>query len=121
MSAVTESTRSTGSKDSSASKDSARSAQSAAADGVDEPFVITVVRGDPTAEELAGLIAVLAARTAADADPGPGSAGSPGAWPKQRPEDVRRGTPSGWTDRSRYVRGRHVHGPGGWRASALPR
>jgi Acyl-CoA carboxylase epsilon subunit len=101
--------------------DSKDSAQSAETDDADEPFVITVVRGEPTAEELAGLIAVLAARTAADADTGPGAAGSPGALSEQEPAGVRNRTPSGWTDRSRYVRGRHVHGPGGWRASALPR
>jgi hypothetical protein len=89
-------------------------------EGADEPFVITVVRGEPTAEELAGLVAVLAAR-AADAEPGPGSDGRSGAQSEPELADVRSGTPSGWTDRSRYVRGPHVHAPGGWRASALPR
>ena len=66
------------------------------------PPVISVVRGEPNAEELAALVAVLAGRGGAD-----------------EPETP---TPiSAWTDRSRYVRGRLEHHSGGWRASALPR
>ena len=68
---------------------------------------LKVVRGEPTPEELAALVAVLAARAAA------GGAAEP-----ERPRAV-----SGWTDRSRYVRTarREFGAPSGWRASALPR
>jgi Acyl-CoA carboxylase epsilon subunit len=64
--------------------------------------VLRVVRGDPTPEELAALLAVLSVRSRAAAAPT-----SP--------------TPtSSWNDRSRLVR-RPVHPrPGGWRRSALP-
>jgi hypothetical protein len=67
---------------------------------------LRVVSGEPTAEELAALVAVLAARAAA----GPGPAGP------ARPV-------SAWTERARYVRsGRLDFGARtGWRASALPR
>lgn len=66
---------------------------------------LRIVRGEPTPEELAALVAVLAAR-----------AGSGG-------EAVPQPTPaaSAWTDRSRYVRPHLWHAPGGWRASAFPR
>jgi Acyl-CoA carboxylase epsilon subunit len=69
---------------------------------------LRVVRGEPTAEELAALVAVLAARSTAAAD----GAGTEPAEPA-----------SGWTDRARYVRsGRPGFGSWtGWRASALPR
>ena len=67
---------------------------------------IVITRGEPSPEELAALVAVLAARAAA-------GTGEPGA-----PRAV-----SGWTDRARYVRsGRLEFGARtGWRASALPR
>ncbi len=65
---------------------------------------LSVVRGEPTAEELAALVAVIASR-------GAGGEGESAA-----PSKV-----SGWTERARYVRGRLPHSPGGWRASALPR
>ena len=69
---------------------------------------VRVVAGQPTAEELAALIVVLAARSGADA----GTA-----------EAQTSGPVSGWTDRARYVRsGRWEFGSRtGWRASALPR
>jgi len=68
---------------------------------------VRIVRGEPSAEELAALVAVLAARAAAGS--GDGAAA---------PVKV-----SGWTDRARYVRsGRLEFGArAGWRASALPR
>ena len=68
----------------------------------ERPF-LQVVRGDATPEEIAALVAVLAARTA-----------SPGA------EAPARRT-SGWADRARLVRQPVRHGPGAWRASAFPR
>ncbi|GAA1542291.1 hypothetical protein GCM10009678_25980 [Actinomadura kijaniata] len=76
----------------------------------DKPF-LQIVRGDPTPEEVAALVAVLTARarTAAAAR----SAGEPG--PVSR-----------WADRSRGLRGPVAEGvpprgTGAWRASALPR
>ena len=64
--------------------------------------MLQIVKGDPTAEEIAALVAVVAARAAA-------------ATPKERPRR------SEWAGHERRVR-RPVHpSPGGWRASALPR
>jgi len=65
--------------------------------------VLRVVRGDPTPEELAALVAVVAARSAR----GGGSAGPP-----------RR---SAWNDPARLVRAPMRPQPGGWRAAALSR
>jgi Acyl-CoA carboxylase epsilon subunit len=71
---------------------------------VDET-VLQIVRGEPTPEELAALVAVLTAVAASGAAPaGPAPAAV-----------------SGWTDRSRYVRGALAHPPNGWRAAAFPR
>ena len=65
---------------------------------------LQVVRGEPTSEELAAVVAVLAAAGAgADADTPP-------------PAPV-----SAWTDRARLVRAPVSTGPAGWRASAFPR
>jgi Xaa-Pro aminopeptidase len=64
--------------------------------------VLRVVRGEPTAEELAALTVVLTARAAAAAAPKPGA-------PR-----------SEWRDRASLLR-RPLHpGPGAWRASARP-
>ena len=65
--------------------------------------VIRIERGNPTPEQLAALTVVLAA-----AGGGAGDAEQPG----------RRTL---WTARSRFARPRPAVGPGGWRASALPR
>ena len=66
----------------------------------DEQPLLRVVRGEPTAEELAALVAVVTARATAS-----------------RPET----TPvSVWTDRSRLVRSCPAAGPGAWRASGWP-
>jgi hypothetical protein len=65
--------------------------------------LLRVVRGEPTPEELAALVAVLAARA--------------GAGETEPPPAPR----SAWRDRSRYVRTTLPHGSGAWRASALPR
>lgn len=67
--------------------------------------VLRVVRGDPTAEELAALVAVLAASGSAAA-----SAAATAARP--RPE---------WRNRARGMRALPATGPGAWRASGLPR
>ncbi|MCW2903590.1 MAG: hypothetical protein JWO67_5855 [Streptosporangiaceae bacterium] len=70
---------------------------------VEKPF-LQVVRGEPTAEEVAALVAVLTARSRAARRDG------------RRP--VRR--TSVWADRSRQVRAPLTPGPGAWRASAFP-
>ncbi|MBA3309346.1 MAG: acyl-CoA carboxylase subunit epsilon, partial [Nocardioidaceae bacterium] len=57
----------------------------------------------PTVEELAALVAVVAARL------GVGGAAAPADGPR-----------SSWSAPARRVRGPHSHGPGGWRSSALP-
>ena len=67
-----------------------------------EPPLLRVVRGAPTAEELAALVAVVSARAA--------SGDGPGA--------SRR---TAWNDPARLVRAPVSPGPGGWRLSALPR
>ena len=65
------------------------------------PF-LRVVSGDPTPEEVAALVAVLAAS-------GGGERAGPAAY-------ARRGR-----TRARLVRRTPPPGPGGWRASGLPR
>ncbi|MBA3233345.1 MAG: acyl-CoA carboxylase subunit epsilon [Propionibacteriales bacterium] len=80
------------------------------ADGTDHtagspPPLLRIVRGNPTDEEVAALVAVVAARGAAAAG-------------VNRAADRRQR--SGWADHARGVRGRHLPGPGAWRASAFP-
>ena len=62
--------------------------------------VLRVVKGDPSAEELAALVAVVA------------SLGGPPAAPARR-------TPE-WNAPRRLHRLPQAHGPNGWRASGLP-
>jgi acyl-CoA carboxylase epsilon subunit len=62
--------------------------------------LLRVVRGDPTPEELAALLVVLATRAAAVSDSPP---------PR-----------SAWNAPARLVRRPVAHAPGGWRSSALP-
>jgi hypothetical protein len=64
--------------------------------------LLRVITGNPTAEELAALVTVVAAL----------GAGS-GAPPRRR-------TPE-WSAHHRKVRTSLPHGSGGWRSSALPR
>jgi hypothetical protein len=73
----------------------------------DNENAVRIVRGEPSAEELAALVAVLAARAAAGTETG-----------ESAPAAV-----SGWTDRARYVRSGRVEfgARAGWRSSALPR
>jgi len=70
---------------------------------IDEPAApfLRVVKGDPAPEELAALVTVLA------------SLGGPGTAPRRRTPD--------WNAPRRLHRVVHQHGPGGWRASGLPR
>jgi hypothetical protein len=69
-----------------------------------DPASVAIIRGNPSAEEVAALVAVLALR-------GARSAGA--AHPC--------GGRSEWSARSRLLREPLRRGPGGWRASALPR
>ncbi len=62
---------------------------------------LRIVRGDPTPEEIAALVAVVA------------SLGGDGAPAERR-------TPE-WSAHQRKLRTTYPHGPGGWRASGLPR
>jgi hypothetical protein len=78
-------------------------AQGAQAGGPD----IKVLHGNPTAEELAVVVAVVAAAVAGAAS--------------RSNNDGDQGRPrSGWTARERGVRAALHPGPGGWRASAFP-
>ena len=72
-------------------------------DGLRAP-VLRIVRGNPSPEQIAALVAVLAARA-----PSGGAAGGRG---------VMR---NAWSARSRLLRAPLPRGPGGWRASGLPR
>jgi hypothetical protein len=69
-------------------------------DNVREPL-LQIVKGDPTPEEVAALVAVIASLSAPAA-------------PASRPVST-------WADPRRGVRTTHRHGPGAWRASGLPR
>jgi hypothetical protein len=70
------------------------------------PSVPLVIRGEATDEEVAALVAVLQGLTA--------SASASAASPEPAPV-------SAWAAPERKVRVTFPHGPGGWRASALPR
>ena len=77
-----------------------------------KPF-LQVVRGEPSPEEVAALVAVLTARARAHAAAAAAAA--------DRDRRVSR-----WADRSRMLRGPvgegvPPRGPGAWRASAFPR
>lgn len=63
---------------------------------------LRVVKGNPSDEELAALVAVVSSLGASDAE---------------TPERPR----SAWADRRVMVREPLGHGPGAWRASGLPR
>lgn len=63
---------------------------------------LQVVRGDPTPEEVAALVAVLTARARATSSSTPRPRRSP------------------WSDPARRLRQPLPHGPGAWRASAFP-
>ncbi|OOC55469.1 MULTISPECIES: acyl-CoA carboxylase subunit epsilon [Nocardiopsis] len=65
------------------------------------PSHLAVVRGEPTAEEIAVLTAVLSARAAA----------------RRAAEEPEPERPSGWRDRSRGLRAPLRPGPGAWRMS----
>ena len=72
---------------------------------------VRLVRGAASPEELAALIAILATASD-DGDPDQTDRHSPasGRYPRSQ-----------WSSPGRLVRLTPPHGPGGWRASALPR
>lgn len=74
-------------------------------DGPAEGRAVRIVRGQPTEDELAALVTVLAARSGGRPDPASDQSAAPSAW----------------QDRSRYLRTTLPHGPGAWRASAWHR
>lgn len=72
----------------------------------DDQPLFRVVRGTPTAEELAALVGAILSRSRPVAS---GPAAAPSAWTRSaRPGAVTGGLPTG-------------RGPDGWRTSALPR
>ena len=71
-------------------------------DDGDRPL-LTVIRGDASAEEIAALTAVLAAMS-----------GRSAAAPRQ-PAPA-----GGWASRAAMLRKPLAHGPGAWRASGRP-
>ncbi|MBS2535041.1 hypothetical protein KGQ20_19925 [Catenulispora sp. NF23] len=81
-------------------------ADAGAAQAVPAPE-IRVLHGNPTAEEVAVVVAVIAAA----------AAGTPS---RSSNDGAGRGGRSGWTARERNVRTPSHPGPGGWRASAFP-
>ncbi len=72
------------------------------------PPLLRVIRGNATAAETAALIAALAVSRASAVRAAAGGAAAGG------------GIRSGWRDRARLLRAPLRHGPGAWRASALP-
>jgi hypothetical protein len=66
--------------------------------------VLRILNSDATPEEVAALVAVFAALSAGTRDTPAASASS-----------------AEWNAPHRLVRSRQQHGPGGWRASGLPR
>jgi hypothetical protein len=72
---------------------------------------VRLVRGDASPEELAALVTILATARG-DGAPDPTDRHSPASG---------RSPHSPWSSPRRMVRMTHPHGPGGWRASALPR
>jgi len=82
-----------------------------AGDGPAPEPVLAIARGNPSAEETAAVVVVLsalAARLERAARPGPGLS-------------AQMGPRSEWSARYRLLRSPLRRGPGGWRASALPR
>ena len=76
---------------------------------------LRLVRGDASPEELAALVAILATIHGPDAgDGGPDPGGRPSPANGRSPD-------SRWSTHRRMRPTTLPHGPGGWRASALPR
>ncbi|HEY2127297.1 MAG TPA: acyl-CoA carboxylase epsilon subunit [Streptosporangiaceae bacterium] len=77
--------------------------------GEPDGWALRVVRGEPTAEQLAALTAALAAVQARS---------MPNASAAHSPPSARG---SAWRDRAALIGAPLRHGPGAWRRSALPR
>ena len=69
-----------------------------------EPPALVFAAGNPSAEQIAAVVTVLSARMR---PAGRARAGETARY--------------GWSARSRLLRAPVLRGPGGWRASALPR
>ncbi len=80
-----------------------QSPSASGADSAAERPLLRVVKGHPTDEEVAALVAVVQAAAA-------GTAAEPPAGPR-----------SEWAAAHRRLRTTFPAGPGGWRASSLPR
>jgi hypothetical protein len=87
-----------------------------AASAAEPTPVLQVVKGEPTPEELAALVAVVSARAAARAAASAAAGASASAAAANEPERA-----SDWASYWRNVRQPLQHGPGRWRASAHPR
>jgi len=74
---------------------------------------VRLVRGHASPEELSALVAVVVVLAAAGGDGDLDQTGRPcpasGRYPRSQ-----------WGSPHRMVRGSHLHGPAGWRASAFP-
>ena len=70
-------------------------------DSPEQRPLLRIVKGDATPEEVAALVAVVAALAHGGEPP--------------------RGRTPEWSAHHRKTRGSLPHGPGGWRSSALPR
>ena len=75
---------------------------SLSAEPVETPPLLRIVKGNPSAEETAALVAVVSAMAGAAAE---------AAAQQEAPR-------SEWSARHRALRRPHRHGPGAWRASA---
>jgi hypothetical protein len=64
---------------------------------------LRIVRGNPTDDEVAALVAVV---TSLDTE---------------APDEPEQPVRSAWSDRRALLRAPLTHGPGAWRASGLPR
>jgi acyl-CoA carboxylase epsilon subunit len=73
-----------------------------AVEPVESQPLLRIVKGDPTPEEVAALVAVVSSMANAAAE-------SAAREKAPRPE---------WSARHRMLRSTHRHGPGAWRASA---
>lgn len=78
--------------------------------------LLRVVRGDASAEETAALVAALALAQATSRRAAAAAEATAAA--AQRRHGALR---PGWCDRARLLDAPIAHGPGAWRASALPR
>ena len=77
----------------------------APAPGPAGPAVLSILKGSPSAEEIAAVVVAIAAARRAPASEA----------------RVAGRIRFGWSSRSRLLRQPLAPGPGGWRASALPR